>query len=120
VGVDGRNRVMLSPFRSKTGRNRPSNSEFIFGSSAWLRGLIKPSSGYAIAYIDYEQQEFGIAAKLSGDANMCWKPTRPGILIWHLRKAPVLFVNTPPKKATARSETSTSSVLTFSSIISIT
>jgi DNA polymerase I-like protein with 3'-5' exonuclease and polymerase domains len=36
----------------------------------WLRGLIKPGPGHGIAYIDWEQQEFGIAAVLSGDAAM--------------------------------------------------
>jgi len=70
VGRDDRNRCMLSPFRSKTGRNQPSNSKYIFGFSSWLRGLIKPSRGNAIAYIDWGQQEFGIAAALSGDKNM--------------------------------------------------
>ena len=70
VGADGRNRCMLSPFVSKTGRNQPSNSRFIFGPSAWLRGLIKPSPSTALAYIDFEQQEFAIAAALSRDAAM--------------------------------------------------
>ena len=70
VGDDGRNRCLLSPFRSTTGRNQPSNSKFIFGPSTWLRGLIKPTEGFAIAYIDWSQQEFGIAAGLSGDPNM--------------------------------------------------
>ena len=70
VGHDGRNRCMLSPFMSRTGRNQPSNSRFIFGPSAWLRGLIKPNKDRAIAYIDYEQQEFGLAAALSGDETM--------------------------------------------------
>ena len=42
VGTDGRNRTMLSAFRSRTGRNQPSNSRFIFGTSVWLRGLIRP------------------------------------------------------------------------------
>ena len=45
VGADGRNRTLLSPFQSKTGRNQPSNSRYIFGSSVWLRGLIKPAEG---------------------------------------------------------------------------
>jgi hypothetical protein len=40
VGEDGRNRTLLKPFRSRTGRNQPSNTEFIFGPSVWLRGLI--------------------------------------------------------------------------------
>jgi hypothetical protein len=70
VGRDGRNRTMLSAFRAKTGRNQPSNSKFIFGPSVWLRGLIKPPPGHAVAYIDYSQQEFGIAAALSGDTVM--------------------------------------------------
>jgi hypothetical protein len=70
VGRDGRNRTLLSPFRSRTGRNQPSNTKFIFGPSVWLRGLVKPPPGYGLAYIDYRQQEFGIAAALSGDSEM--------------------------------------------------
>ena len=70
VGSDGRNRCLISAFRARTGRNQPSNSRFIFGPSAWLRGLIKPEPGYAIAYIDWSQQEFGIAAALSKDPQM--------------------------------------------------
>ncbi len=70
VGRDGRNRCMLSAFRARTGRNQPSNAKFIFGPSAWLRGLIKPARGQAVAYVDWSQQEFGIAAALSGDAAM--------------------------------------------------
>jgi hypothetical protein len=70
VGKDGRNRVILSAFQARTGRNQPSNSRFIFGPSTWLRGLIKPPPGYGVAYVDWSQQEFGIAAALSGDVNM--------------------------------------------------
>jgi hypothetical protein len=70
IGADGRNRVMLSPFQAKTSRNQPSNSKFIFGPAVWLRGFIKPAQGYALAYIDWEQQEFGIGAALSGDSSM--------------------------------------------------
>ncbi|MBF0495034.1 MAG: DNA polymerase I [Deltaproteobacteria bacterium] len=70
VGADRRNRTLLSPFRSKTGRNQPSNSKFIFGPSTWLRSLIKPEPDHGLAYVDWCQQEFGIAAYLSGDPNM--------------------------------------------------
>ena len=70
VGSDGRNRCLLSAFGSRTGRNQPSNTRFAFGPATWLRGLIKPPPGRALAYIDYEQQEFGIAAALSGDKAM--------------------------------------------------
>jgi DNA polymerase I len=64
VGRDGRNRTLLWAFGSKTGRNQPSNSKFIFGPSTWMRGLITPPPGYGVAYIDWSQQEFGIAARL--------------------------------------------------------
>jgi hypothetical protein len=70
VGADGRNRCGLSAFRARTSRNQPSNSRFIFGPSCWLRGLIRPGPGRAVAYVDWEQQEFGIAAALSGDGAM--------------------------------------------------
>lgn len=70
VGDDGRNRCLLSPFRSRTGRNQPSNSKFIYGPSVWLRGLIRPEPGWGLAYVDWSQQEFGIAAALSQDPAM--------------------------------------------------
>jgi hypothetical protein len=70
VGSDGFNRCLLSAFRSKTSRNQPSNTKFIFGPSVWLRFLIKPPLGWGVAYLDWVQQEFGIAAALSGDPNM--------------------------------------------------
>ena len=70
VGRDGRNRCLLSAFRARTGRNQPSTSRFIFGPAVWLRGLIKPEPGHGLAYMDWSQQEFGIAAALSGDAAM--------------------------------------------------
>ena len=70
VGEDGNNRCLLSPFRARTGRNQPSNSRFIFGPSVWLRGLIKPREGWGLAYVDWSQQEFGIAAALSEDLVM--------------------------------------------------
>jgi DNA polymerase I len=70
IGHDGRNRTILSAFRARTSRNQPSNSRFIFGPAVWLRSLIKPPPGYAVAYVDWSQQEFGIAAALSGDQAM--------------------------------------------------
>jgi hypothetical protein len=70
VGADGCNRCLLSPFSSRTSRNQPSNSKFVFGASSWLRNLIQPKPGCALAALDWVQQEFGIAAALSGDANM--------------------------------------------------
>jgi hypothetical protein len=70
VGHDHRNRCLLSPFRARSSRNAPSNSKFIFGPSVWIRGLIRPPPGHALAYLDWRQQEFGIAAALSTDTAM--------------------------------------------------
>ena len=70
VGHDGRNRTLLGAFGSKTGRNQPSNTKFIYGPATWVRHLIRPEPGTALAYVDYEQQEFGIAAALSNDESM--------------------------------------------------
>jgi hypothetical protein len=70
VGNDGRNRTLLSAFGSKTGRNTPSNSRYVYGTSCWLRSLIRPAPGRALAYVDWSAQEYGIAAALSGDRAM--------------------------------------------------
>jgi DNA polymerase I-like protein with 3'-5' exonuclease and polymerase domains len=70
VGKDGRNRSPLWPFGTKTGRCAPSTTKFIFNLPAWLRSLIRPEPGYALAYIDFSQEEPAIAACLSGDQGM--------------------------------------------------
>jgi hypothetical protein len=49
VGRDGHNRTVL----------------WIFSPAVWLRSLIKPGPGMAVAYIDYSAMEFQIAASLS-------------------------------------------------------
>jgi hypothetical protein len=77
VGPDNRNRTMLSAFASKTGRNQPSNSRFIFGPSVWLRHLIRPDEGRALAYIDWSSQEIAIAGALSGD-ELLWQAYASG------------------------------------------
>jgi DNA polymerase-1 len=66
VGADGRTRANLWPMGTKTGRCRPQGS-FIFVQSAWLRSLIRPESGQALAYCDYSSEEVLIAGVLSGD-----------------------------------------------------
>ena len=70
VGGDGRNRCLLSAFGSRAARNCPSASRSLFGPSVWIRGLIQPEPGRGLAYVDWSQQEFGIAAALSGDEAM--------------------------------------------------
>jgi hypothetical protein len=70
VGKDGRNRTGLRPFATSTGRNAPSTTKFVFGKATAFRSLIQPDQGWAVGYVDYSQQEFGIAAVLSDDHNM--------------------------------------------------
>jgi DNA polymerase family A len=65
VGADGRNRTVLWPFKAKTSRTQPKASQWIFSPAVWLRSLIKPAPGMAVAYIDYSSMEFMIAAVLS-------------------------------------------------------
>ena len=67
VGTDGRNRTLLGPYGSKTGRNQPSNSNYVFGPAKWIRFLITPPPGRVLIHRDYWQQEVRIAAVLSGD-----------------------------------------------------
>jgi hypothetical protein len=71
VGSDGYTRCWLNPNGSRTGRNQPSNSKFIFGPAIWVRDyLIQPKPGWVIIYIDYEAEEVGIGGALSGDLAM--------------------------------------------------
>ena len=70
IGGDGRNRMPLRPFASRPGRNQPSAKASVLGGPKWSRFLIRPEPGTGLAWIDWAQQEFGIAAALSGDSNM--------------------------------------------------
>jgi hypothetical protein len=71
VGADGRNRYMLGQFVAATSRNAPKAGNYIFGQPSYMRHLVTPERGRALAYIDWDCQEFVIAAALSGDPNMC-------------------------------------------------
>src|SRR5262249_26472303 len=68
IGNDGRNRTLLGAYGTKTARNAPSNSKFVFGPAKWIRFLITPPPGRVLIHRDYKQQEVRIAAILSGDA----------------------------------------------------
>jgi DNA polymerase-1 len=65
VGRDARNRTVLWPFKAKTSRTQPKAAQWIFSPAVWLRSLIKPEPGMAVAYVDYSSMEFLIAASLS-------------------------------------------------------
>ena len=68
VGSDHRNRAPLWAYGTKTGRNAPGASQFVFGPAKWLRFLITPPPGRALVHRDFRQQEVRIAAVLSGDS----------------------------------------------------
>jgi DNA polymerase I len=69
-GRTGRHHYDTSPFRSITGRNQPK--DFIFGGPKWMRNLIVSESAlHTLCYVDFEAQESGVAACLSGDPAMC-------------------------------------------------
>jgi hypothetical protein len=70
VGSDGRSHVSLHPFATKTGRNAQKASQTVFLGPAWMRGLMRAQPGNALIYLDYEGEEFAIAAALSEDPAM--------------------------------------------------
>jgi DNA polymerase family A len=70
VGQDGRNRSALMPWGTKTARNAPSSTRFVYGNSCWMRSLIEPPPGIGLIYHDFEQQEFACAAVFSCDPAM--------------------------------------------------
>jgi hypothetical protein len=70
VGPDGRNRTLLSAFSTATGRCAPSSTRSIFGGPSFMRSLVKPAPGMAVAYLDFEQQEPAIAAAYSKDQKL--------------------------------------------------
>ena len=107
VGEDGRNRTVLWPFKSKTGRTQPKAREWIFSPAVWLRRLIRPDPGMAVAYVDWSSMEFFIAAALSGDPVM--REFYRGDPYLAFPKRVGLAPRTPPRRPTAHCATATRS-----------
>lgn len=70
IGDDGRNRVWLNPFATKTGRNNPSTNRLVLGLPFTMRSLIAPELGTAIGQVDFGNEEVGIAGFLSKDQRL--------------------------------------------------
>jgi hypothetical protein len=70
VGDDMRNRTPLWQFKSKTGRTQPAAAKWIFSPAVWMRNLIEPDPGMALAYVDWSSMEFLVAAAHSKDPLM--------------------------------------------------
>jgi hypothetical protein len=70
IGRDGRHRAWVKPFGAVSGRDVRSSRDFVLSRPAWVRNLVTPRLGRALAYVDWASQELGIVAALSGDQAM--------------------------------------------------
>jgi hypothetical protein len=75
----------------------------------WLRSLIPLPPGYGVAYVDWCQQEYGIAATQSGDEAMIRDYVSGDPYLQFAKEAGAVRP-TPRRRATAISANSTSSV----------
>ena len=67
INANHRNHAAVFPFGAKTSRNAPRGRAFLFTNPHWMRFLIRPEKGRAIAYLDWIAQELRIAAARSKD-----------------------------------------------------
>ena len=71
VGGDGRTRVHLRAFGTKTSRNNTAKGGgFIFALNSMFRHLIQAPRGRALIVVDWSNQELHIAAHLSRDPKL--------------------------------------------------
>jgi hypothetical protein len=57
----------LWAYGTKTARNAPGASRYIFCPAKWVRHFITPPAGRVLVHRDFSQQEVRIAAILSDD-----------------------------------------------------
>lgn len=70
VGKDKRVRPYMNIFKAQSSRSQPAATGFMFLKPAWMRALVIPEKGKAMAGVDFGSQEFFIAALESNDQNM--------------------------------------------------
>jgi hypothetical protein len=70
VGPDGRVRPYMGIYTAQSSRSQPSSTGFMFLKPAWMRALVVPAKGKAMAGIDFGSQEFFISALQCKDSNM--------------------------------------------------
>ena len=71
IGPDGRARVHLRAFGTKSGRNNTAKGGgFIFALNSVFRHLIQAPRGRALITVDWSSQELHIAARLSRDPKL--------------------------------------------------
>lgn len=69
-GSDHRAHPYLNSYGAQSSRFQPKATGFIHLKAAWLRSVVEPRKGRAIAAIDYSSEEFILSALISGDKNM--------------------------------------------------
>lgn len=97
LGSDGRVRPYMGIYGAQSSRSQPASTGFIFLKSAVFRGLVTPRKGRVIVASDYGQQEFLVAAILSGDKKML-EAYRSGDVYLYFAKA----AGAVPKEATKK------------------
>jgi hypothetical protein len=70
VGSDGMVRPYMNIYGAQTSRTQPASTGFMFLKPAWMRALVVPPKGKAMAGIDFGSQEFLLSALLSNDLEM--------------------------------------------------
>jgi hypothetical protein len=70
VGSDGMVRPYMNIYGAQTSRTQPASTGFMFLKPAWMRALVLPPKGKAMAGIDFGSQEFLLSALLSNDLEM--------------------------------------------------
>ena len=69
IGCDFKQRPNFNPYGTKTGRNAPSATSFLFLMPKWMRLLVNPRKGRYICDLDAHSEEVAIAAALYNDEN---------------------------------------------------
>lgn len=69
IGSDNRQRPWYNPYGTKTGRNAPKATGYIFLQPKWMRLLVDPPKGHWNADLDAHSQEVAIAAAVYNDNN---------------------------------------------------
>lgn len=70
VGRDARVRPYFNIYGAQSGRSQPAATSYIPLKPAWMRSLIQPAKGRAIAAVDWKSQEFLLSALISHDQKM--------------------------------------------------
>ena len=67
IGSDNRQRPNYNPFGTKTGRNAPSATSYLFLPPKYLRAMVNPDEGSELTDIDIHAEEIGVAASVFND-----------------------------------------------------